>query len=140
YGYDAAGNLAWQKDANGKKLCFTYDILDRVQVRYQDTTPADGCPAAPASGVTPLATYTYDTAPYGKGLPATVSWGPTPTQNKDTFTYDNLLRMTKKTRLIDGRSYTLETTSFDPLHRPLTVKYPSGEVVTYAYDREGENR
>ncbi|MCB9431186.1 MAG: RHS repeat-associated core domain-containing protein [Ardenticatenaceae bacterium] len=57
----------------------------------------------------------------------------------DTFFYDSFGRLKKQTRLIDGRSYSLETTGFDLLNRPLTVKYPTNEVVTVAYDREGEN-
>ncbi|MEZ4510376.1 MAG: RHS repeat-associated core domain-containing protein [Chloroflexota bacterium] len=81
----------------------------------------------------------YDSATNGKGQLATVSWGASPTQNKDTFVYDSFGRLTKQTRLIDGTSYALETTGFDVLSRPLTVKYPTNEVVTLTYDREGEN-
>ncbi len=48
------------------------------------------------------------------------------------------MRLTKQTRLIDNRSYAMETTSFDALHRPLTIKYPTNEIVTLTYDHEGE--
>ena len=47
-------------------------------------------------------------------------------------------RLTKQTRLIDNRSYAMETTSFDPLHRPLTIKYPTpccGQVFTVGCGR-----
>jgi RHS repeat-associated protein len=138
YTYNAAGSLVSQKDARGNQLCFGYDKLDRLLNRTQDSTPADACPASPpTSGSNHLATYTYDPS-NGKGQIGTVSWGPTPTQNKDTFTYDTLGRLTKQTRLIDNRSYAMETTSFDPLQRPLTIKYPTNEIVTLTYDHEGE--
>lgn len=138
YQYNAVGSLISQKDARGNQLCFRYDDLDRLLNRTQDSTPADACPTTPpTSGSNHLATYTYDPV-NGKGQIGTVSWGPTPTQNKDTFTYDTLGRMYKQTRLIDNRSYAMETTSFDPLHRPLTIKYPTNEIVTLTYDHEGE--
>jgi hypothetical protein len=46
--------------------------------------------------------------------------------------------MYKQARLIDSRSYTMQTTGFDAFHRPLTIQYPNNEIVTLTYDREGE--
>lgn len=140
YTYDAAGNLISQKDARNNQRCFIYDSLNRPLSRTQDSTPNDPCPATPpTSGIYHLATYSYDWAPFGKGQPATISWGPTPTQNKDVFYYDNLGRLYQQNRLIDNRSYTMQTTSYDAFHRPLTIQYPN-EIVTLSYDHEGENR
>jgi YD repeat-containing protein len=141
YEYDAAGNLLQQKDARGQQLCFYYDKLDRMMARVQDSSPNNDCPAT--NGVTSgnyhLATYVYDQATYGKGQPYTVSWGPNPGQNFDRFYYDSLGRMTRQERTLDGRLYAMETLSFDALNRPLQIRYPSGEVVTKTYDREGED-
>ncbi|MCA9922592.1 MAG: RHS repeat protein, partial [Anaerolineales bacterium] len=140
YEYDALGNLTRQADANGDVLCFAYDDLNRLTAKAIDSTPASACPAdLPTTGSDHLATYVYDTAANGKGQLHTVSWGPTPAANSDTFSYDGLGRMFKQVREIDNRVYAMETTSFDPLHRPLTVLYPDGETVTMTYDREGEN-
>ncbi|MBE2198234.1 MAG: hypothetical protein IAE79_06450, partial [Anaerolinea sp.] len=140
YAYDAAGNLTRQKDAKNQAICFRYDGLNRLAIKAQDSTPADDCPASlPTSGGYHLASYTYDTAVNGQGKVAQIAWGSTPTQNKDIFYYDTLGRMNKQDRYLDGRLYTMRTSSFDALHRPLTIVYPDNETVTYAYDREGEN-
>ena len=143
YTYNAVSSLLSQKDARGNQLCFTYDVLNRLLSRTQDSIPTDPCPPTPptppTSGSTHLASYTYDSAANGIGQLATVSWGPTLNQNKDTFFYDTLGRMNKQERKIDGRAYLMETTSFDVLNRPLTLKLPSTEIITLTYDREGEN-
>lgn len=125
YGYDASGNLVSQTDARGITLTFTYDGLERLTSRKRGTTN--------------LATYVYDTAANGKGQLHTISRAVSPDEMLDTFYYDSRGRMYKQTRVTNGRSYTLETTGFDALDRPLTLKYPNNEVVTHTYDREGEN-
>lgn len=131
YGYDPAGNLVEQIDDNGNALCFTYDKLGRILTKEIGSFP---CP-----GTQILANYTYDTALHGMGQLHTVSWGANLEQNKDTFSYDALGRMYKQDRLVNGRPYTLQTLSYDPLNRPLQVQYPNGEILTVTYDREGEN-
>lgn len=131
YEYDPAGNLVEQADANGNSLCFSYDKLNRILSKEIGSFP---CP-----GTQILANYTYDTALNGMGQLHTVSWGANLEQNKDTFSYDALGRMYKQDRLVNGRPYTLQTLSYDPLNRPLQVQYPNGEILTVTYDREGEN-
>jgi YD repeat-containing protein len=61
----------------------------------------------------------------GIGKLHTTSWGPTPSQNKDTFAYDTLGRVTSQLRLIDNRSYTMSYSGFDALHRPTSITYPN---------------
>ncbi|MCI0396185.1 MAG: hypothetical protein L0332_09760, partial [Chloroflexi bacterium] len=143
YSYDAAGNLTRQEAnpgmADEKIVCFTYDVLNRMKVKYTDEDPSAGCPTPPVAGNTHLATYVYDQATNGLGQPYTVSWGPSPTQNFDKFYYDTRGRMYLQERRIDNRLYTMQTTSFDALDRPLAVSYPNGESVTIGYDHEGEN-
>ncbi|HUM67614.1 MAG TPA: DUF6443 domain-containing protein, partial [Chloroflexota bacterium] len=141
YEYDPTGSLIRQTDNAGQVLCFAYDTLNRLEHKAVDATPADDCPPAnnfPTSGENHLATYEYDPA-NAVGQLYRVSWGPSPGQNQDTFSYDSLGRLTQQTRRLDNHMYSLTTTSFDPLNRPLTVQYPDGETVTLTYDREGEN-
>jgi YD repeat-containing protein len=147
--YDALGNLRRQEgNANAgdpgypddaETLCFTYDVLSRPLVRYEDSTPTDDiCPITPpTSGQYHRATYTYDTAANGLGRPATVSWGANPTQNHEAFYYDAEGRPYKQQRWLDGTSFVMQVTAFDALNRPLTVKYPDNETVTTTYDHEG---
>jgi YD repeat-containing protein len=151
YFYDALGNLRRQEgNANSgdlnypddaETLCFTYDALSRLKVKYEDSSPTDdSCPTPPpTSGQYHRATYTYDTAANGIGRPATTKWGADPANNYDTFYYDAMSRPYKLTRRIGGVAFTMETTSFDALNRPLTVKYPDNETVTATYDHEGLN-
>ncbi|MCL4264494.1 MAG: hypothetical protein KJ069_14820 [Anaerolineae bacterium] len=145
YSYDPVGNLLRQEDANGNTLCFYYDKLNRLVRKIKNQIPTNPCPAlsnAPASGPYHLASYSY----FGLGAPAgsvgqlqRVSWGPEPTSNFDTFTYDSRSRLTRQERVIDGRLFALETLTFDSLNRPLTVRYPDGKDVTLTYDGEGED-
>ena len=129
YEYDALGNLRRQTDANGNILCFEYDVLGRLLSKgFGDT-------GDPCTIINELAGYEYDTAPYGIGQLAEVTWS----NGSDSFEYDALGRMDKQVRLLDGRSYTMETTDWDALHRPETVVYPNGEEITLTYDHEGEN-
>jgi RHS repeat-associated protein len=149
YSYDALGNLRRQEgNANAgdpgypddaETLCFTYDVLSRPLVRYEDSTPTDDiCPITPpTSGQYHRATYTYDTAANGLGRPATVSWGENPSQNHEAFYYDADGRPYKQQRWLDGTSFVMQVTAFDALNRPLTVKYPDNETVTTTYDHEG---
>ncbi|MCA9933750.1 MAG: hypothetical protein KC415_07500, partial [Anaerolineales bacterium] len=74
------------------------------------------------------------------GQNSKISWSGAPEQNYEVFHYDVLGHLTEHERVIDGRSYTMQYGGFDALHRPTTTTYPDGEVVTVAYDHEGENR
>ncbi len=152
YVYDASGNMVRQEantnDLYGHAQCFYYDVLNRLQRKVGYTTqPWPGanpaCPAslaeAPASGTNHLASYSYDTAAWGLGQPAQVSWGSNPAQNFEQAFYDDHGRAVKQTRWLDGREYSMETLGFDSLQRPTQVKYPNNDVTTIGYDREGEN-
>ncbi|MEV6242971.1 RHS repeat-associated core domain-containing protein [Lentzea sp. NPDC051838] len=128
YSYTAAGQLAsttdaagntwkWQYDLRGRQIraedvdkgvsTTTYDALDRVE---SITDPNSGKLAygydklnrkiSVKSGATLLQEFTYDTADYGLGLPAS------------------------STRYVDGNAYISRVLAYDPLDRPLL-----GEVV-----------
>ncbi len=79
--YDAAGQLLTTTDARGSTLTRSYDVLGRKQKLV--------------SGTTTLSEWTYDTVPFGKGLPAT------------------------STRYVDGNAYTATRLSYNSLNQPL---------------------
>ncbi|WP_328461087.1 RHS repeat-associated core domain-containing protein [Streptomyces sp. NBC_00448] len=60
--YDADGRLAATTDARKITLSYDYDLLGRQTAEYSTT--------APSTTKVPEATWTYDTAPGGKGQPA----------------------------------------------------------------------
>ena len=148
YEYDAVGNLTRQEDnlnsGNPQVICFYYDEMGRLLHKAKDSTPANSCPTTPpTSGNTHLASYTYNntsTATGSAGKITQVRWGSNPSSNKETFTYDSWGRAYQHKRWIDNISFAMTTNSFDLLHRPLSVTYPDGDVVSYNYDREGGNK
>ena len=62
YGYDPAGNLAVQDDAEHQRTCFYYDELNRLTGKYY-TDDGTLCPSSPTHDVS----YTYDDGTYGEG-------------------------------------------------------------------------
>jgi len=79
--YDAAGQLTSQTDARGITLTSSYDVKGRkLSIRNGDTV---------------LSEWTYDTADFGKGQPAT------------------------ETRYVDGKAYKSTVTAYNALYQPL---------------------
>jgi RHS repeat-associated protein len=135
YQYDAPGNLTSQVDAKGQRLCFTYDVLDRLTFKRHDSNN-NGCDSSDVQ----LARYIYYGSGTGKvGQVSEIRWSGSSTQNRETFDYDTLGRLITHNRWVDSRQYTMSYGSFDALHRPRAITYPTGEVVALTYDREGEN-
>ena len=138
YGYDPAGNILRQEDNAGQFLCFSYDELNRLTGKRHDTT-GNGCETTDLQ----LAAYTYHTTGGGKGQVSQIFWSNSTTQNKESFGYDSLGRLTTHNRWVDGRLYSQSYSNFDPFHRPAnrTLTYPNGnsETVTTTFDHEGEN-
>ncbi|MBE2202051.1 MAG: hypothetical protein IAE79_25810, partial [Anaerolinea sp.] len=133
YRYDAAGNLTWQQDEAGQVLCFWYDGLNRMTAKRHSEDDAI-C----ETGDTLLAAYSYHPDGVGeKGQLQEIRWPDT--NNRETFDYDPLGRLTMHTRIIDGQEYLMQYGDFDALHRPQELIYPDTEVVQITYDREGEN-
>ena len=154
YEYDAFGNLIQQRDAKDRLFCFYYDELSRLTAKVDggiyDPINNSECPETqPSTSI--LATYTYydfDAAPGLKGQLHKVSWGDDPDNNYETFTYytnqNNVPEYQRglletHNRVINGRPYNLYIMDYDLLGRPLNVLQPNGELLTYTYDREGEN-
>jgi RHS repeat-associated protein len=127
YGYDRSGNLLSRTDPRGVSSFYGYDELDRVTGRsYSDGTPAVG--------------LGYDEAVNGKGrlyyVASTIqgqAWGTA------HDAYDALGRVTHSRQTSAGADYRFEYT-YDLADNLRTQKYPSGRVVTTAYDVAGRPR
>ena len=136
YGYDATGNLEWQRAAGEEALCLYYDELNRLEGKMfgingdcYEQLPA---PYPPSSDV--LVHYDYQNL---TGRLNAVYWqGYT---RSDNFSYDEWGRISRHKRSLDDRNYTIETFSFDVLDRPLRQRLPDGEIMVHSYDREGQN-
>lgn len=125
YTYGADGRLKQKADARGKTITYLYDALGRLKsVDYTDTTPD--------------VTYTYDTAPGGKGLPASVK------NSASTYryeAYDELGRVKASAQTVHRPggdvTYTMPDYSYDRAGNLVSQTYPSGRVVTTDYDAAG---
>jgi len=119
YAYDPAGRLTAQTDALGQVTQFTYDALDRPLTRQAGSR---------------VVTTTYGTQGWatGRRIAMTDSTGLT------TWGYDAQGQVLTETRALAGGLGTYQTTwSYDAAGRPLTVRLPTGEVVTTTYDARG---
>ena len=134
YSYDAAGNLLTQVDANLDRLCFYYDNLNRLTHKRHDNDN-NGCETNDSR----LAHYLYFNSGGGLGNPSQIRWGNSNTENRETFAYDSLGRLTTHNRWVDSHLFTMSYSGFDAFHRPTQTTYPNGEVVTTSFDHEGEN-
>jgi len=130
YAYDAVGNLTSQTDARAVTTSFTYDALNRLTQKSY-TVPVGSGIANPGTVV-----YTYDTAVpaqlYSKGKLVKITDG----SGSSSFEYDNLGRLSKESKMIDGSTYTIQRT-YDLLGRLTSITYPDTEIVSYTYNPQG---
>ncbi|MEM7801007.1 MAG: DUF6443 domain-containing protein, partial [Chloroflexota bacterium] len=138
YTYDANSNLKTQLDANGSCLLFEYDSQNRMTHKYFVNYVF--C-ALNAPNQVLLAEYTYGTDPNANnvGQLTQVEWARDAAFDSETFAYDAYGRLDVHTRVIDGETFTMETTEFDDLSRPKEMIYPDGELVVIGYDTSGAN-
>ncbi len=124
--YDAKGNVLTATDARGKVTTMTYDVLDRpTSVSYP-------------TGVATVLEYDGGPSPTpaarGELTKVTDESGST------TYTYDALGRLSTKTQLTSGRTFTVGYTWGDSgpaLDKLTAITYPSGNRVNYSYDAQG---
>ncbi len=116
-----ANAVCYKTDARGITSTYTYDGLNRVTgVSYND-------------GVTPAVTYAYGTSSAsnnnGRLVSVTVGSG----SPVESYTYDQLGRITEAKETVDGVDYRVDYT-YNPDNSLHTIQYPSQRVVTQNYD------
>jgi YD repeat-containing protein len=122
YTYDLASNLATKTDGRFTTT-YGYDSLNRVLTRTYTGTPA-----------TPPVSYAYDTSTNGVGRLASVT-----TSGVSTYTYttyDPMGRPTAYSQATNSQTYTMGAT-YNKAGMELTETYPSGRVISTAYDNAG---
>ncbi len=123
YSYDANGNLTTRTDARGVTTTYAYDGLNRLASKtYSDSTLA--------------VSYTYDdpVVSHSVGQLTQVANGNSTTKY---LGYDALGRITSNQQITSDETYTFSYT-YNLSRSLISETYPSGRVVTTAYD--GANR
>lgn len=130
YGYDPNGNVTSYRTRNNQTFTTTYDALNRptaiaqsgsvVNVGNQAFT-YDLLDRPLSASVTAVAASSTPYAPYA---PAAVT----------TMTWDALGRQLTETNTRDGASLGTTTMTYDSAGRRMSMAWPGGFEVTYAYD------
>ncbi|MEK6589559.1 MAG: hypothetical protein AABZ11_02675, partial [Nitrospinota bacterium] len=158
YAYDNNGNLRQIKDANAHTTDYVFDLFDRQErLTYADTKYTEfvydkntnltqvtqGQPTTPK-----VIQYGYDNVnnliakTFPSNAPLNVAYGydlgsrlltANTTASNNTFTYDNLNRVSTNTQTLNASPYTL-TYQYDKVGNRTKVTYPSGKVVDYTFD------
>ncbi len=137
YTYDAAGRRASMTDARSKVTNYSYDVLNRVTAI---TYPADA---------TNNVTLTYDSntncernkydaySTSWNGRLCKIEFGSGTPWRTVEYTYDPLDRIAEVKETQGGNSHTTKY-GYDNAHYLTSITYPSGRVVTYTYNLNGE--
>jgi RHS repeat-associated protein len=164
YGYDAAGNLQWQKDAlylsnpimyADHQIFFQYDNMNRIKAKYYGEAHFSPNPTASPTGVPiPDVKYYYDNDLGGGDADAKHSWGRlrraevtlqgqgSDKANGHSYEYDarGLLITEGVTTTLATRPYTT-TYEYDTAGRAYRITYPdpesTHEQVTTHYNSQG---
>jgi RHS repeat-associated protein len=129
YTYNTAGNPTSKLDARGMSTTYTYDLLDRLT--------AESHVSAPSLNVT----YTYD-APqadctasevFGKGRVAKM----TDETGSTRYCYDRFGNLVRKVQTTNGVDFTTGAT-YNSAGRLLAMTYPSGAIVTFTRNANGQ--
>ncbi len=129
YVYNAFGKLTSQVNAEGQRLCYFYDALDR-QIQRRDNADSN-C----NGGL--LQSWSFD-RPGELGLLAEVNGRDTSNRVHNevyTYTLENFLPESV-TQEIDGESFSI-THYYDSFNRPVAKSYPTGFTVEQRYNSYG---
>jgi YD repeat-containing protein len=122
--YDAAGNVLTRTDAKGQVTTYTYDVLNRLtKITYQPSV---------SGSIQQTATYQYDQGTYGIGHLTQI----TDNTGITDYGYDQHGRLITEARQVQGMTYTT-IYSYDTSGRLVSIGYPSGRLVSYAFDAMG---
>jgi len=138
--YNDASEVLKRTDARGVETHYKYDSLNRpVQVWYTGVGGDDAGTTRPAlpSGVAATSDVTisynaYTSSQYGNGQVNQV----TDQAGNETYVYDSLARLLRKTRVIDTQSYQTEYL-YNTANQMTTLIYPSGKRVRTNHDSLG---
>lgn len=129
YGYDNAGNRTSQLDARGKYTTYAYDALNRLLSQSVPTAAQN-------------VLFAYDTPPadcqtgetFGSGRLARI----TDESGSTRYCYDRLGHLVRKVQSVtSGPNLTVGTT-YTSADRLAAMTYPSGAIVTYQRDANGQ--
>ncbi len=159
YGYDAAGNMKWQRDSRLNYTCFYYDELNRLTHRVKDVSSS--CTVAKDDhfngnyNYNLLARYYYD-GEYPQNVGGWPTWAtvPTPTgqttgrltaelwmaanpDNWRVYHYDARGRATREAVVLKQNGPYTTQYAYDVMDRIETMIYPDNEVLTYGYNAQG---
>jgi len=117
YEYDISGNVTKETNAKGESKLYTYDIANRkTATQYDDASLNE--------------TYEYDNGANAKGKLTKV----TDATGSVSFEYDANGNISKRVQNIGQNSY-ITAFEYDNEGKLLSMKYPSGKVVSYAYNK-----
>ncbi len=125
YRYNALGKIVAQTNAKGEITRMSYDVLDRMLTRTDNSDQAGSQDR--------ITRWYYDTAANGIGK----LYRTTRSNGYELInSYDTLGRPITTQETIDGENFTTSTT-YDSQSRPDTTSYPSGVVTKNTYDAQG---
>jgi RHS repeat-associated protein len=141
YVYDALGQLLSQTDARGCTISFAYDALGRPLTKSVENDAACGVDANSA------VTFYYDDytdSPFFNGYNGSTDnaiglrTGMDDESGYTWWSYDERGRVITETKVIDGYAAPFVTTfTYNNGDQPVSMTYPSGEVVTMSYLPQG---
>jgi RHS repeat-associated protein len=128
YTYDDAGNLIQTEDAKGQVVDYRYDAANRIVAEDFVGTPGEEIVYhydSDISTLMPDAAHTLGRLSYIEDMGGV-----------EAFSYDARGNVIARLRTIEDRQF-LTRMTFDASDRPVSLTYPDGMVVDYAYNAFG---
>lgn len=118
--FDEAGNLTATTDSRGVRTEYVYDPINRLlEISYPDSTLD--------------VRFAYDTGAYGTGRLSEISDGSGVTE----YAYDPRGNVVRETRTIGSQTY-VTSYSYNASDRLVQTVYPSGMIIDYELDQDGQ--
>ncbi len=124
YEYDSAGNLTETTDANGATTAREYDEMNRATSATSTRSPN-----------TEIVSWTYDDSTAGRFAIGRLA-AMTDPSGETVYSYDRRGLLRQETRTLGEETF-LQTYGHDPDGNRSSIGYPSGRVVSYAFDHAG---